>query len=262
MTFRCRKCYDEHIIECNSCRCLTPSASPTFLPSVSPSSILRTMSPSSFSVFPPSLSPTDVSVFQSATVSLQIDECLNRALDNAEVKEMENILFNFVQPTLYDQNIQILNITIDSQSQLLRLLQQQGQGRGRELELELEQNDVQLHIVSRRLDIRSYALCEKSIDFQSSLSRSFEDSASNIELLQTLKSSIIVGTYFENALLLKPASLVIDTDKLPSTSSLIPVNNGTNSGTVGAAALAGVGAAAVRAVFVMSYLCYFLSFFK
>ena len=251
---------------------ITPSASPSLLPSFTPSSMLFSMSPSSYSSFDQSLSPTasftNITLSQLGTASLQIDECLNRELDNTEVKEMESILFDFVQQTLYDQNIQILNITIDSQSQLLRLLQQQGQGR--ELEQNHDQNNHRnLQIVSRRLDIRSYALCEESIDFQSSFSRSFEDSASNIELLQTLKSSTIVGTYFENALLLKPASLVIVTDKLPSTSpsfiqaSVNPVNDGTNSGTVGAAALAGVGAAAVCIVafFMFCYIFYIFRLF-
>ena len=211
-----------------------------------------TSNPSMTQIFTSSKIPTPLSslpsfdsMSQSATVSLQIDDCLNRDLYSHERNEMESILFNFAQQMLYDQHIQILNITIDSQSRV-RLLPEVHHMDG-------EHNRRKLQLVSRRLDVRCYARCTESIDFQSSFEGLFKNADRNIELIHTLKSSNDLNLYFEYASLIELKK--IDYLENPSSSfpsmdqrSATPVNDGTNVGTVGAATLAGLGAAAVGIV--------------
>ena len=154
---------------------------------------------------------------------------------------METILLAFVKNEIHDLNIEIVNVTVESQ-----------------ITIEDYMVDRNLQLSARKYEVRGYSYCPDWIDFQSQLNLVFESSEIALTLIDMLRASSMLGNYFENG------SIIVSTqgsgndysnDDMPTAiptmtnntfaSSEEPSFKGSSAGTVGAATIAGVGAAAI-----------------
>ena len=94
------------------------------------------------------------------------------------------VLLAFVEQEMHNLSVEIVNVTVESQITIA---------------LENYRDDRNLQLSTRRYDVRGYSYCPDSIDFQSQFNLVFEPSESALTLMDMLRASSILGSYFENA---------------------------------------------------------------